>query len=84
MMRIFVFTYNPYLFYVNTGINYELIIQTIPEKHFSKTLNNITVDVDDKSIINVRTIFESETGTAALRTYFYSMMSASIVKILLF
>jgi hypothetical protein len=51
MKHIFVFTYNPSLFSVETRVNNEITIPTIPDTDFLKTLNNIIVDCDDKSIV---------------------------------
>jgi hypothetical protein len=53
MRRIFVFTFNPYLFYIKTLVNNELTIQTMPDNEFLKTLKNIIIGIDDKSIVNI-------------------------------
>jgi hypothetical protein len=70
MKRIFVFTYNPYLFYVKTRINNEIAIQAISDNEFLKTIKNIVVNCDDKSIIGLKTIFESDIGTTAIKNLF--------------
>jgi hypothetical protein len=70
MRHIFVLTFNPYLFYVKTRVNNELTMQTIPENEFLKTLKNIVVGIDDKSVVNLRTIFELRIGSNAVKNLF--------------
>jgi hypothetical protein len=70
MKCIFIFTYNPYLFYVKTRVNNVIIIQTILDKDFLNTLNNIVVGIDDKSIINMKIIFKSESNATAVKNLF--------------
>jgi hypothetical protein len=43
MKRIFVFTHDPYLFYVKTIVNFEIVIYPRSPFDFIKTLKNITV-----------------------------------------
>jgi hypothetical protein len=68
--HIFVFTYNSYLFEVNTRINNEITIQRISEKYFLKTLKNMTVGFDTKSIISLMTIFETGSGIIVVKNSF--------------
>jgi hypothetical protein len=68
--RIFVFILNSCLFYVKAQINNEITIQTISDTDLHKTLKNIVVGCDDKSVINVRIIFESDTGPASGKNFF--------------
>jgi hypothetical protein len=70
MKGIFVLTYNLYLLYAKAWIDIEKMIQTIPDKKLLKTLKNIAVDVDDKSIINMKTIFESVPGITVTMNLF--------------
>jgi hypothetical protein len=70
MKRIFIVTYNRYLFYITTWISNEITIQTILDKDFLKILTNIVVGCDENSIINLRTIFESGLGIRALKNLF--------------
>jgi hypothetical protein len=67
---VFVFTLNPYLFYVKAWINNEIAIQRKPDTGFLKTLKNIAVNCDDISVISRRTIFESGFGPAAVKNLF--------------
>jgi hypothetical protein len=68
--HIFIFIYNPYLVYVKTIINNGIIIQTITKKHFLKILKNIRVDSEDKSVINLKTIFESSIRAIVVKNLF--------------
>jgi hypothetical protein len=43
MKRIFVFTHGPYLFYVKTIVNSEIVICPRSPLYFIKTLKNITI-----------------------------------------
>jgi hypothetical protein len=47
MRKIFVFTHNPYIFYVKTIINNEFMIQAIAGIEFLKILKNINIGFDD-------------------------------------
>jgi hypothetical protein len=68
--HVFVFTFNPYLFYVKTRINNEITIQRKSDTGFLKTLKNIAVRCDGISVINRRTIFESGIGPASIKNLF--------------
>jgi hypothetical protein len=55
MKLIFVFNCNPYLFYIKTGVNNDVTIQTILHTDFLKTVYNIVVNCEDKSILRIKT-----------------------------
>jgi hypothetical protein len=70
MKLIFVFTFNPHLFYFKSPINNEITIQVILDTDFLKTLKNIVSGCDDKSIASLRTTFELGIGTASVKNLF--------------
>jgi hypothetical protein len=72
MKHVFVFTFDPYLFYLKTRVNKEIIIQVMPDNEFHKKLKNIHICCDDKSIVSFKTIFESRIGPAAVKNSFLS------------
>jgi hypothetical protein len=70
MKGLFIFTYKPYLFYVRTPVNKEIMIQIAPNKDFLNTLKNLVMGSDDKSIISFRTIFKSGLPTGNIKNIF--------------
>jgi hypothetical protein len=62
MKRIFVFTHDPYLFYVKTIVNSEIVICPRSPLDFIKTLNNISVgsyiNKSGESSVNFYDIFK--------------------------
>jgi hypothetical protein len=69
MKHIFVFTYNPYFFYVKKRINNEITIQTIPDI-FLENISEYHIGFEDKSIIYLKTIFALQFGTNAIKNLF--------------
>jgi hypothetical protein len=68
--RVFVFTFNLYLFYIKARINNEITIQRKSDISFLKTLKNIAVSSDDISVINRIAIFESGFGPTTVKNLF--------------
>jgi hypothetical protein len=64
MKRIFVFTHDPYLFYIKTIVNSEIVICLRSPLDFIKTLKNITVGSYTKksgeSPVNLYDIFKMD------------------------
>jgi hypothetical protein len=71
MRKIFVFTHNPYIFYLKTMINNEIIIQAISAFEFLKILKNINIGFDDKGKLNnLKNIFEMGYGSNSIKNIF--------------
>jgi hypothetical protein len=74
MKRIFVFTPNPYLFYVKTIVNSEIVICPRSLLDFIKTLNNIRVgsytNKDGESPVNLYDIFKMGSGITSVKNHF--------------
>jgi hypothetical protein len=70
MKCVFVFTYNSYLFSVNTWVNNDIATQIICNNDFWNTLRNIVEGADDKSVISLRTIFETGLFISAVKNLF--------------
>jgi hypothetical protein len=76
MKRIFVFTHDPYLFYIKTIVNSEIIIWNRSSLGFFKTLKNITVgSYTSKSgteslPVNLYDIFKMGSGTLSVKNQF--------------
>jgi hypothetical protein len=70
MKPFFVFTFNSYLFSFKTRINNGIIILIIFSNVFLKTLKNIVFGCNVKSIVSLKTIFES--GNDPVFVNFYS------------
>jgi hypothetical protein len=74
MKRIFVFTHDPYLFYVKTIVNSEIIIYIRSPLDFIKTLKNITVgsytNKSGESPVNLYDIFKMGSGISSVKNQF--------------
>jgi hypothetical protein len=71
MRKIFVFTHNPYIFYVKTMINNEIIIQPIAGIEFLKILKNIKIGFENKGKMNnLKNIFEMGYGSIQFKIYY--------------
>jgi hypothetical protein len=69
MHRIFVFTHDPYRFYVKTIVNSEIVICPRSPWDFVKTLKNIVVESytnnEGDSSVNLSDIFKMGSGIAS-------------------
>jgi hypothetical protein len=74
MKRIFVFTHDPYLFYVKTIVNSEIVICPWIPLDFIKTLKNITVgsfiNKSGESPVNLYDIFKMGSGILSVKNQF--------------
>jgi hypothetical protein len=72
--RIFVFTHDPYLFYVKTIVNYQKVICPRSPLDFIKTLKNITVgsytNKSGESPANLYDIFKMGSGILSVKNQF--------------
>jgi hypothetical protein len=74
MKKIFVFTHDPYLFYVKTIVNSEIVISPRSLLDFIKTLKNITVgsynNMNVESPVNLYDIFKMGSGITSVKNQF--------------
>jgi hypothetical protein len=74
MKRIFIFTRDPYMFYVKTIVNNEITIQARSDIDFLKTLKNVVVGDYDKENktqrVSLKTIFEKEVSRNSEKNQF--------------
>jgi hypothetical protein len=74
LKRIFVFTHDPYLFYVKTIVKSEIVICPRSPLDFIKTLLNITVgsytNKSGESPVNLYDIFKMGSGISSVKNQF--------------
>jgi hypothetical protein len=74
LKKIFVFSHDPYLFYIKTIVNSDIVISPRSSLDFIKTLKNITVgsytNKTGESSVNLYDIFKMGSGTASVKNQF--------------